>query len=322
MDSLIQHLSRQTGFEFSFNSSKISPSQKITLPSKQPDLEQVLARLQQSFGIQHKLVGNHIILIDQPKRTATANISKTGNNRKKQTSKFPAKTISASVNKAKADTVVTEQAKIVDVAAPEKAAVAFTKNDTAVSRQIDSAVTSAPEKDIRATDTAKIVKIDTPLPASGNSTTSSATAEPHLPLLLDLGLQGVGLSIEPKLGKATTIVFGAGIGGGYFVTGKRFSYVFMPGSPEAYFTVNPRLYFRKKTGNTEKNEGGYIGFKLKYTTEHLFSDKGFDDTVRNWVSFKGARLHTLLFNFHWGYQKSFGKRWLFNGHVGPGYSFR
>ena len=64
IDSLLQHFSRQTGVEFSFNSKKISPSKLVIVAKKQQTLSQWLNMLQHSIGVQHKLVGNHIILID------------------------------------------------------------------------------------------------------------------------------------------------------------------------------------------------------------------------------------------------------------------
>lgn len=64
IDSLLNHFSRQTSLAFSFNSKRISPSKKLVVSSKRKTVSQWLLHLNESFGIQHKFVGNHIILID------------------------------------------------------------------------------------------------------------------------------------------------------------------------------------------------------------------------------------------------------------------
>ncbi len=86
VDSLLRIFSRQTGVEFSFNSNKISPSKKIVVTRHTQTLEQWLSTLNNSLGVQHKMVGNHIILIDNEKHaggkkiTATAAAASTGKN--------------------------------------------------------------------------------------------------------------------------------------------------------------------------------------------------------------------------------------------------
>ncbi|MDF2192122.1 hypothetical protein [Paraflavitalea sp. CAU 1676] len=64
IDTLLNHFARQTGVEFSFSTAKVRPSQTITVPQRQQSLSQWLKTLQQSLGIQHKVVGNHIILYE------------------------------------------------------------------------------------------------------------------------------------------------------------------------------------------------------------------------------------------------------------------
>src|SRR5688500_15399548 len=62
IDSLLAAFSRQTGVEFSFNSRKISSSRMVTVTRKVQTLSEWLRTLNRSLSIQHRLVGNHIIL--------------------------------------------------------------------------------------------------------------------------------------------------------------------------------------------------------------------------------------------------------------------
>lgn len=64
IDSLLKVFARQTGVEFSFNTSKISPSKTLAVARQVQTLSQWLTTLRQNPGIQYKVVGNHIILVD------------------------------------------------------------------------------------------------------------------------------------------------------------------------------------------------------------------------------------------------------------------
>lgn len=64
IDSLLRVFSRQTGVEFSFNPTKVKPSKTLTVLRQSQTLSQWLTALQQQAGIQHKVVGSHIILFD------------------------------------------------------------------------------------------------------------------------------------------------------------------------------------------------------------------------------------------------------------------
>ena len=68
LDSLMRVFSRQSGFEFSFNSKKISPSKKVPVAKKTQTVSEWLNNLRVNLGIEHKFVGNHIILVDNPKQ--------------------------------------------------------------------------------------------------------------------------------------------------------------------------------------------------------------------------------------------------------------
>ncbi len=69
IDSLLRIFTMQTGVEFSFNSVKISPAKKLSVKNHTQTLDQWLKTLSSFLGIQHKLVGNHIILVDYPGKT-------------------------------------------------------------------------------------------------------------------------------------------------------------------------------------------------------------------------------------------------------------
>src|SRR5688572_30634737 len=65
IDSLLMILKKQTGIEFSFNSNKISPLKKLSVPGSNQTLSQWLITLKTKAGIEHKVIGNHIILVDK-----------------------------------------------------------------------------------------------------------------------------------------------------------------------------------------------------------------------------------------------------------------
>jgi hypothetical protein len=64
IDSLLKVFSRQTGVAFSFNPTKVKPSKTLAVSRQSQTLSQWLTTLQQQVGIQHKVVGSHIILFD------------------------------------------------------------------------------------------------------------------------------------------------------------------------------------------------------------------------------------------------------------------
>ena len=75
VDSLLRIFTRQTGVEFSFSSNKISPAKKIAVANHAQTLNQWLNTLNRTLGVQHKVVGNHIILIDVDKPVSSKQIS-------------------------------------------------------------------------------------------------------------------------------------------------------------------------------------------------------------------------------------------------------
>ncbi len=67
VDSLLKIFSQQTTLEFSFNSNRISPSRKVLVPKESITLSAWLILLQQKLGAGHKVLENHIILVDNSK---------------------------------------------------------------------------------------------------------------------------------------------------------------------------------------------------------------------------------------------------------------
>ncbi len=74
IDSLLKVFGRSTGVEFSFNSSRISPAKKLPVNKHTQTLAQWLRSINNLLGIEHKVVGNHIILVDNPLRVAKSTI--------------------------------------------------------------------------------------------------------------------------------------------------------------------------------------------------------------------------------------------------------
>lgn len=72
IDSLLKVFSRQTGVEFSFNPTRVNPSKTLTVSTQHQTLSQWLTTLRQRVGVQHKVVGNHIILFDNGPAAAPA----------------------------------------------------------------------------------------------------------------------------------------------------------------------------------------------------------------------------------------------------------
>lgn len=136
---------------------------------------------------------------------------------------------------------------------------------------------------------------------------------------VDLGLQGIGLTYEPRISNKIVIDFSGGIGGGYDVSEKSFSYYYS--SPAFYFSVTPKYYYNlqsrlKKGKKSQLNSGNYIGVRLKYSTPlnpsepNLWLDPSKTDYAYN----------TILTNIHWGIQRAIGRNWLFNTQAGVGYA--
>jgi hypothetical protein len=143
IDSLLKTFSRQTGAEFSFNSNKISPSRKLTVTRPRQTLSQWLDVLRENMNVQHKIMGNHIILVEKADHTATPQKNKA------QTT-APSKTTAKKTGNTKASTL-TKPIRI----QPGQAQATPVNQEKAASPAIDT-VTKIP---------ADVIKTEAPRPA-------------------------------------------------------------------------------------------------------------------------------------------------------------
>lgn len=126
---------------------------------------------------------------------------------------------------------------------------------------------------------------------------------------IDLALQGIGLTLEQKLGNSVTTDLSFGFGGGYSISEGSIDYQVI--KPALYFSVTPKYFynFKKRIINSktvQNNSGNYIGLRLKYNTP--LNKKS--TVIRN----------SILTNIHWGLQRPLGNNWLFSSHIGVGYA--
>lgn len=326
IDSLVNMLNNQTGIEFSFNSNKISPSKKIAVPRSYQTLSQWLITLKTKMGIDHKVIGSHIILVDKKQSpVVTKKTSRTVSPGQKPGTKN-AKVSSAQSGKkhmASAVSTVKQPEKNVtglpdSAAATDTITLHFTdtegKDVTVTGLSVSAAGKPAITYISKITTKPRVMDMAKPVSSKVHKINDAVSGSFVSPLSkIDLGPQGVGVSFERRLGKKSIIDLSLGVGGGYAITGHQFKYkVDGLSGPEIYASVNPRLYYNSQNrltkGKTiERNAGNYFGFRMKYVT---------DAVAENFVVWDA-----VLFNFHWGMQRPVGRRWIFNGHVGPGYGF-
>ena len=132
-------------------------------------------------------------------------------------------------------------------------------------------------------------------------------------LKLDLGLQGVGLSFEPRISNKLTVDFCAGVGGGYDVDDENLAYHLL--TPAYYISLTPKFFYNikkriSKSKNTTLNSGNYIGIRFK-SVNTFVPQADLPDAISD---------HVSLLNIHWGIQRTIGGHWLFNSQVGVGYA--
>ncbi len=147
--------------------------------------------------------------------------------------------------------------------------------------------------------------------ASGQSTSKDSSLKSLTKL--DLGLQGVGFSYEPRLSNKMTVDIALGAGGGYRISENSFDYKWILFQPALYFMATPKLYYNRKRRIAKgkkvlNNSGNYFGVRVKYTTGNNTSN--YNDRV----------YQAGLINLHWGIQRPVGKKWILNAHAGAGYA--
>ena len=126
---------------------------------------------------------------------------------------------------------------------------------------------------------------------------------------LDLGLQGIGLTYEPRLSNKMTVDISAGAGGGYDIADGSIEINYL--KPAFYFSLTPKYFYNRqsridKGKKTLFNSGNYFGLRLKYITP---IDRK-----------SGLSRNSILANLHWGIQRATGNHWTFNSHIGAGYA--
>ena len=66
LDSLLHLIKRQTGVKFSINTRKIPPTKFIRIKNARQPIEGVLQEIKQNTGVYYAILGDHIILLDNP----------------------------------------------------------------------------------------------------------------------------------------------------------------------------------------------------------------------------------------------------------------
>lgn len=128
---------------------------------------------------------------------------------------------------------------------------------------------------------------------------------------IDLELQGIGLTYQPRLTSQILLKLSLGAGAGYGVSESSVRYRFYITDPAFYFSATPKFYYDRKSRIVRGkknilNSGNYLGIGFTYNT----SGVKLDDGIRK----------ATLINLHWGMQRSISARWIVNTHTGVGYA--
>jgi hypothetical protein len=319
VDSLLQVLARQTGTRFSFNPGKVTPSLKIYFKSRQQTIGQVLTQVQQTIGVKYKLLGNHIILLDEPKdpvpKKPVAVTAVTKN--KLLPGKPTVKNKQQGITMSKTNSDIGEKhVSIFSADTNDK------KDDVTTSKSVQPDTLQNSLSMVRDTVSIKLTG-DTNLTKDSMVTIPVAQKKPVAKterslngFAIEGGLQGLGINYVLNIGQRSELEFSAGLGGGYFITGQQFYYAFNFLKPSLYAKTQLKVYLKDKA----QKEGSYFGLNLKYATAHLWSGHPYDSSAK-WLRFKGYTLPAMLLDAHLGIQKQLGPRWRMDGHLGIGYSF-
>lgn len=124
---------------------------------------------------------------------------------------------------------------------------------------------------------------------------------------VDLGLSGLGLSLETPVSDQVLLEFAAGLGAGYKVD-EDFRYRLYFNDPAVFGSAHMKYYYNQQSRvdrgrPVSYNAGNFFGIKAKYTSPTLWEQQ-------TW--------HTMLVGFHWGLQRKIGKYFLYQFDVGIG----
>ena len=323
IDSLLHIFSRQTGIGFSFNSNKIRPSKKVTVPKAKQTLAEWLNMLHRETGITHRVVGNHIILVDtkqpvqhkQIRKPERATLKINDNKiRAERSGSINEMERSVTSNAAKEDIILRDartgrvlhsvSTSTIKTVEPDSFKVTFLSFDSL--KELKMTAIRVGGNHVGANQNPTKNNRSNSIPADGQSLALKPMTK------IDLGPGGLALSFQRRLSNKMIIELSLVAGGGYAISADEFKYkVGGLSAPDIFITANPRFYYNRrqlasKGRSLSRNAGNYIGFRLKYITDM------FAENFVVWDAF--------LLNVHLGTQRPLGKRWVLNGHAGPGYA--
>lgn len=277
VDELFDLFSREADLEFSINSKRINLSQMINVTHHSQTVTGWLQDLTAATGISYKIKGDHVILEDQktialPVKTSYAiavdkkkpiGEEKTHHTVSLADKEKPTQKDAASSEEEQQDSILTSTSKEEEKTAQQveddkykEGLISLIKEDlhTVYIRREKKTIDRSihPEK----TDI-------TIVPDS-----SKPTAPPLQGLIkVDMGIAGIAVGTERRIGQRMMLDLSLGLGGGYNVYDYSLNYTF-PGDPMVFLSINPRYYINRnrraaKGKKTTLNSGSYIGFRLK-----------------------------------------------------------
>lgn len=127
---------------------------------------------------------------------------------------------------------------------------------------------------------------------------------------IEYNLFGIGINHEAPLNNILILDTGLGLNAGYTATNKiKYEKDFL--NPCFYIKSELKYYYNrpkriKRGFSTENNSGSYFAIQTKFSTKRLFDYK---ETLSN----------VLLYEIHWGIQRTIYENVLFNFHIGLGH---
>lgn len=334
-DVLLKSLTSQTGVRFSYNANRISSAKMIALKEGRHSMAKILECIKNVTGNNYKIVGAHIIFLEARPGVAKKSIRSNKINGPGEIYKGGIGIISTSQEAIKNGVLPGQNLPVRANTAPGNDQVntsfqpAAGNNDFLPDSIILSVLTPGFDdslflnKNLFATQSHQFRIHDSVSlpPARGKNIINGSGQHkrksgydwnPGFRTLfkIDLGIQGLGFTIEPRFLRKMTADLSAGIGPAYAIS-KYFEveHRFSPAAPAYYFSFTPKYYYNpgkriNKNKRSDNNAGNYIGFRVKYLRGGFYSDV---------VS------RFLLLNLHWGMQRPIGNQFLFNIHLGAGY---
>ncbi len=135
---------------------------------------------------------------------------------------------------------------------------------------------------------------------------------------IELGINGLGMSIETPISKRIALESTIGLGPSYDMYGDgealtdKIGWGWALAEPSFHGSVYGKFFYsrnrRAERGKSLRlNSGNFIGVKVKYISKSLSEPQFYSNT--------------LLANLNWGSQRNIGKHWLFSYSVGIGYGY-